>query len=308
MMTKIRQLRGDIFISIAALPLYLAAILRYGYRPLILLCLAVTIGFTVEFMAYRLRGIKGQPYGFACWIIFPLFFPPAFPLAAAVITVLFATLIGTALFGGHGKGIVSPISIGLCFAILSFDRGYSFGWVRPFSDMWKALTTYSAGIVTVEHPVDFLTTRGSIPLPDILSGYLPQPPVNAVPGVLLVIVLILVILKVVDYKILIATVVTTGAALFLLNLLQPQSFPSPLTLLTGHFLPALALVLADKRYSPRTEGGKWLSGLLTGLIMVIIISFSAYAEGVFFAVVFSNIISSLLDEGILYLRYSRRSV
>lgn len=308
MMTKLRKFRGDILISLSVLPLYLAALVRYGYRTLILLCLAVIIGFVTEFMAYRLRGIRGESYGFVCWLLFPLFFPPAFPLVPALLTIFFALLIGTALFGGHGKGIVSPISIGLCFAVLSFNRGYSLGWVHPFSDMGQALSSYSPTVVTVEHPVDFISSRGSIPLADILSGYLSQPPANALPGLLIVIILLLVILKVVDYKILIATLATTVTALLLLNLLKAELFPAPLTLLSGHFLPAAALILADKRYSPRTEGGKWLSGLLTGLIAVIIISFSAYGEGIFFAIIITNISSSLIDEGVLYLRYNRRSV
>ena len=63
----------------------------------------------------------------------------------------------------------------------------------------------------------------------------------------------------------------------------------------------------DPVTSPITNTGKWLYGIIIGVVTILIHNFTGYVEGVMFAILLGNIIAPILDEIIVraYLRKLR---
>jgi Na+-translocating ferredoxin:NAD+ oxidoreductase RnfD subunit len=61
----------------------------------------------------------------------------------------------------------------------------------------------------------------------------------------------------------------------------------------------------DPVTSPTTNSGKWVYGILIGVLVVVIRNFSGWVEGVMFAILLGNLASPLIDEVFIGLRVRR---
>ena len=52
----------------------------------------------------------------------------------------------------------------------------------------------------------------------------------------------------------------------------------------------------DPVTSPVTNGGKWMYGILIGVVTLLIRNLTGYVEGVMFAILLGNIAAPILDE------------
>ena len=59
----------------------------------------------------------------------------------------------------------------------------------------------------------------------------------------------------------------------------------------------------DPVTSPFTKAGKYISGIMCGVLTVLIRSFSGYVEGVMFSIVLMNAFAPLIDHIVLSLKY-----
>ena len=62
----------------------------------------------------------------------------------------------------------------------------------------------------------------------------------------------------------------------------------------------------DPVTSPFTKEGKWIAGILLGLLTVLIRGLSGYVEGVMFSILLVNALSPLIDSLVLQARYKKR--
>jgi Na+-translocating ferredoxin:NAD+ oxidoreductase RnfD subunit len=69
-------------------------------------------------------------------------------------------------------------------------------------------------------------------------------------------------------------------------------------LLFGAFFMA-----TDPVTTPFTKEGKWIAGVLLGLLTVLIRSFSGYVEGVMFSIILMNAFTPLIDTIVLDVKY-----
>lgn len=297
--------RNDFLLAGLAVPLYLAGVSKYGYRLILALVISLAIGFAVEYLTYIIRRKKPGRFNYPVWILFPLVLPSAFPLWMLAVSVLFAVLIGVSFFGGHGKEIASPIAIGWTFAALSFTTAFGFGWTYPFPGFLKGFTAFRAALPTIDHPIVLFTSKASLSLTDLLTGSFPQTPGNAIPLVLLVCGILLLILKVVDYRGFISFAGTILILEIIFRSLIPGKIAPVSSLLVGNFLFASFYVYPALQTGSRTFAGRWITGILAGTAAFLIRNFSSYPDGIFFAVLFGNIFSPIIDEAVL--RYKYRS-
>ena len=293
--------RNDILLTAFTIPLYAAGTGRYGLRLLLALAISLVIGSLTEIIAHRIRKQERGLLGFPCWFLFPLVLPPVFPLWMLAASVFFGTLIGVAFFGGHGRQLASPVAIGWAFAALSFPAMFGFGWSRPFPDVSMGFTRYAAAVLTIDHPIEFLQTKGPIAVTELLAGNFPQTPGNAIPLVLAICGLLLLFLRAVDFRAFVSFVGTV----VVLTAVSDHFFSAPPlhTLLVGNFMLAGFFVFPEHRVCARTKRGRWITGIVTGLIAFLIRNYSSFPDGVFFAVLFGNAFSALIDEGVMALKY-----
>ncbi|MCD6121042.1 MAG: RnfABCDGE type electron transport complex subunit D [Spirochaetales bacterium] len=299
--------RNDLLLAVLTIPLYLAGVSKYGYRLIFALAISGAVGFGVEYLTYIIRKKKPGLFNYPVWILFPLVLPSAFPLWMLAVSVLFAVLIGVSFFGGHRREIASPIAIGWTFAALSFTTAFGFGWTYPFPGFLKGFTALKAALPTIDHPIVLFTSKAALPLTDLLTGNFPQTPGNAVPLVLLACGLILLILKAVDYRGFISFSGTILILAVVFRFLMPEKIAPVSSLLVGNFLFASFFVYPVLQTSSRTYAGRWITGILAGTAAFLIRNFSSYPDGIFFAVLFGNIFSPIIDEAVLSYKSHRQA-
>ena len=66
-------------------------------------------------------------------------------------------------------------------------------------------------------------------------------------------------------------------------------------LFSGALLFGAFFIATDPVTSPLTPKGKWIFGLATGLLVMVLRLFSGYPEGVMFAVLLTNAITPLIN-------------
>ena len=102
--------------------------------------------------------------------------------------------------------------------------------------------------------------------------------------------------KTISYQI---TLGMIGAILVFAGLghyLTPQQVMHPLGhLFAGGAMFGAFFIATDPVSSPLSAGGRWLFGIGTGVLVMVIRIFSGYPEGVMFAVLIMNAVAPLLD-------------
>lgn len=296
-----KTMRNDLYITIFTLPLYLSASIKYGLRiPLLLLC-SVALGFVIELAAAKIQNKKLESFSISAWFLFPMVFPPAMPIWMILVSIFLALIIAVVFFGGHGYHIFSPVALGWIIGSLSFSRPFGLGWVFPFPEFIITNIFRSAIIPVIDHPLEFFSAGGPIPIYSILGGDFPQPLSNAVPAVTIVCGILLLLLRAIDFRTVIAFLITLTSLTFSFS-----SFPEvtpPESLLIGNVLFAAFFVLPDRRTVSRTYSGRWITGILAAVLAFIIRNFSGFQDGIFYAVLLTNIFSALIDEVVLTVKF-----
>ena len=295
--------RNDTALALATIPLYIGGIARYGLRVLILLFICVAVGYALERFSARMREKREKPLGFYAWILLPLILPPLLPLWMGATALFFGTLIAVVFFGGHGREIASPIAVGWAFGSLSFPVAFGFGWTYPFSQFSLGLTRLGAALPTIDHPVLLYMTRAPVPFESILLGRFPGPTGNAIPLITIICGVLLLLFKAVDFRSSFFFFLTLFALQFILHTLVPAQVQSIESLFVGNVLIAGFFIVPDFRLVPRTLRGRWITGVITGIIALLIRNFSSFPDGVFFAVLFGNTFSAIIDEWVVQYRF-----
>ncbi len=292
-----RSIRSDILLSLAGLLLYIPAIGRYGARLELLLLVSLAVGIGVEWTAARMGHKNPQNLGWPAWILLPLVLPPALPIWMVAVTCFFTAVLTVAFFGGYGRHPVSPVAFGWTFAALSFPNAFGLGWSYPFASAFSGFTHWTASLPLVAHPLGFLAEGNPVSTMSILSGGFPQPPGNALPGLVLLLGVLLLILRATAFRTCLSFLGTT----LILALAFPGLNEAPLlqTLLVGDTLWVAFLILPDMRTSARTVQGRWLTGMVAALVAFLIRHYAATADGAFFAVLFVAVFTPLIDEAFL---------
>jgi Na+-translocating ferredoxin:NAD+ oxidoreductase RnfD subunit len=297
--------RNDVLLAAAAVPLYITAAGMYGLRVFLLLAVSLVIGWSVEVLTAKAKGGKREHLGYPAWILLPLVFPPVFPVWMVCVAVFFGTVIGIVFFGGHGRQLVSPVALGWTFASLSFPTAFGFGWSYPFEEFGLGFSRYAASLPTIDHPAALFAARLPVGVDTVISGSFPQPLGSAVPLAVIAAGIILLVLRAVDFRSSLSFLVT----LFVLQSVLHVAFPADIGpvhgLLVGNTLIAGFFVLPDLRTAPRTAQGRWITGVVAGCVGFLVRNFSSFPDGVFYAVLFGNTFSAIIDEWVLDYRYRR---
>jgi Na+-transporting NADH:ubiquinone oxidoreductase subunit B len=88
-----------------------------------------------------------------------------------------------------------------------------------------------------------------------------------------------------------------------LHAVNPEQYaPVIWHLFAGGFLFGAFFMATDPVSSPSTNEGKWIYGILIGVITILIRNFSGYVEGMMFAILLGNIVAPIIDEIVFSVR------
>lgn len=251
-------------------------------------------------------------------LLFPLILPPTLPLWMAAVGIIFGVLIGKEVFGGTGMNIFNPALTARAFLFFAYPAQMSGGldvWVAPPIDFASLSEISIDGI------------SGATPLMAAYNGELSetysfgQMFFGLIPGsigetsALLALVggLGLIVMGIGSYKTILGCIIGAFVTGTLFTALTPEGGRELLTmspinhLLIGGFAFGAVFMATDPVSSPATGTGKWIYGILIGVLVILIRNINpAYPEGMMLAILFMNLFAPLIDHYVMEARIKRR--
>ncbi|MCQ9208657.1 MAG: RnfABCDGE type electron transport complex subunit D [Omnitrophica bacterium] len=285
--------RYMITVLLAVLPCAALGVYFYGMRVITLIIISYVFGGTCEVLFSVIRKKEINEGFLITGIIYPLILPPTIPYWMAAVGIVVGVVFGKEVFGGTGKNIFNPAMVGRLFLAISFPVAMTTKWSIPFADAITSATPL----------IDF---KGGGLLASnwhLLLGNIPGSVGETCKIAIILGGIFLMITKVANWRIPLSYLGTVAIFSLVLHGIWPQNFAPPLfQLLSGGLLFGAMFMATDPVTSPFTQPGRWLFGILLGVLTVCIRGFSGFVEGVMFALIFMNIFAPLLDQLVLAVR------
>lgn len=277
----------NLYIFTAAMGILLiASVVIFGLRilGLLLVSYAVALAFELLFAKGRDKPIDRG------WMVSPLvlvlILPPTAPYWLAGVASGFGILFGKMIFGGTGRNIFNPAAVGYLFALISFPQQMATTWLDPVTDVIASATPL----------IDLNMGNFSYTAQELMIGFVPGTIGETFRIGIIVIGIALAILKVIDWRIPLTYIGAVFALTGLGYLIMPDDFVSPFySLITGGLLFGAFFMATDPHTSPHHPWAKVMYGFGLAFITVLIRNFSAFPEGVIFAIIIMNAIGTLFD-------------
>jgi len=258
-------------------------------------------------------------------MLIPLVVPATTPLWQVALATIFAVVIAKEVFGGTGMNILNVAMTARAFlyfaypAQISGDQVWTYLGdkvaVDGFSGATALAVAYNAGIDNV--PVsEALASHNTILGADLFSfsnmfiGWIPGSIGETSTLMALVGALILIGTGVASWKIIVSGFAGAYIMGFVMNLLAVNEFmamPPQYHWVMGGIAFGIVFMATDPVSASQTETGKWIYGLLIGVLTVIIrVTNPAYPEGIMLAVLFMNVFAPLIDFYVVKANKTRR--
>lgn len=291
------------FVTIALLPALLFATYLFGLRVLLITLISILSAVGCEALMQRMLGKRititdGSAILTGLLLAFNL--PPGVPWWLPAVGSGFAIIFAKQLFGGLGYNFINPALAGRAFLMASWPSLMTKEWLAPVGGTLSGIDS-----ITAATPLNLLKNPANYGEPEIIVRQLNDFDtireifLGRIGGCigetsalfLLVAGLILIFLKIVDYRIVIGYL---GSFVLLVWLLPTQGSVLFHLFAGGLFLGAFFMA-TDWVTSPVTKKGRWIFGIGCGVITVIIRIWGGYPEGVSYSILLMNVFTPLID-------------
>jgi len=285
------------FVVVALIPAVLAAIYLWGFRVISIILVSYIFGGIVEVIFAIVRKKEIHEGFLVTGLIFPLVLPPNVPLWIVAVGIMFAVLFGKEVFGGTGRNIFNPAIVGRVFLTIAFPKIMTVHWQQPFTDAVVQAT-----------PLALFKNQGILtPYLDLLLGKNAGCIGETFRLALILGGLFLILTRIVDWRLPFSYLLTVFIFPYFSNHILHTNFaPGIFQLLSGGLLLGAFFMATDPVTSPFTKSGRWIAGLLLGLLTVLIRGLSGYVEGVMFSILLVNAFTPLIDTVVLKIRYRKK--
>ena len=271
-------------VIVALLPAALFGVYNFGFSALILILLSVATCVCCEWLYEKLLHKKSTISDLSAVVtglLLAMNLPSSLPWWMAIVGSAFAIIVVKMLFGGLGQNFMNPALGGRCFLMISFTG--------PMTDFSKfdgfAGATPLAQLKMGESADTMKMLFGTIP------GTIGETSVIA----LLIGAIIMLFCGVIDLRIPGSYIVTFAIFTLLfgghgmdINFLVAE-------LCGGGLILGAFFMATDYVSSPITPMGKIVFGIILGLLTGVFRFFGPSAEGVSYAIIFSNLLVPLIE-------------
>lgn len=275
-------------VIIAMLPAMIFGIYNFGARAavLILACVISCVaseGIYEHFMhkTLTIKDLSAVVTG----ILLALNLPVQLPIWMAVVGSVFAIIIVKQLFGGIGQNFMNPALGARCFLLLSFT-----------GPMTNFACKYLDG-VSGATPLAVLKNQGTPDLFDMFLGTTAGTIGETSAIALLIGGVYLIIRKVISYRIPVFYIGTVAVftAIYALTTGQDFFYFIGAHIFGGGLLLGAFFMATDYVTSPITPNGQIVFGIILGILTSVFRLFGPSAEGVSYAIIFSNLLVPLIE-------------
>jgi len=298
--------------------------------PIFLVVHAVGLGIEILFAAKKGHAVEE---GFlVSGPLITLIMPPDIPLWILAVAVAFAVIIGKEAFGGTGMNIWNVALLARVFIFFAYPTTISgdnvwvsgfeqvaagvtteYGWAHSLFNIlfgWMGLDTFASGGAVVDGftgatPLALAYQGGWEAVTSVYStsqmwwGTIPGSIGETSKPLIILGALFLMFRGIASWRIIVGAVLGTFVMGMIMNAWGATPFmtvPWYYHAWIGSMLFAIAFMATDPVTATATNRGKWIYGILIGVIGLIIrILNPAYPEGWMLAILFLNTFSALID-------------
>ncbi len=297
-------------VIIAIVPCFLGALYFYGLRIIAMLIVSYAVGGAVEIVFAIVRKEQINEGFLVTGMLFPLILPPTLPLWMVGLGVGFGVFVGKELFGGTGRNVFNPALVGRCFLAIAYPAAMSGNWVVAGEGVLGRLNQYvsSASIdaMSAATPLVLAKQGNLVELSRMFLGNI-LGSTGETSGLLIVLGgVFLLFTRVANWRTVVSILASAGVLAGILHHFGPEQFgPALWHLCAGGMLFGAFFMATDPVTSPATNIGKWMYGIIIGVITILIRNFTGYVEGVMFAILLGNIFAPILDEIVVRIQLRR---
>ncbi|MDD3068284.1 MAG: RnfABCDGE type electron transport complex subunit D [Acholeplasmataceae bacterium] len=279
--------RNIIILLSALFVLLIYGTIVFGFKAIWIALVAYVAAVIVEFTFAKIRKKKMGLSFLITPLIFALMMPVTMDLWIVAVGSAFGVFFGKMIFGGQGKNIFNPALVGVLFVTVSFPLQMNTRWLNPETDLVSAVTPLIS--LNKSLPMDYT-------IMELMLGHVPGVIGETFRLGILVLGLLLILLKVIDWRIPLSLIGTLFVFTWIGNLALPNHFIDPVySLFVGGLMFAAFFVATDPVSMPMKSWGRIIYGVGIGLLTIIIRNFATFPEGLTFSIVIMNAISPLID-------------
>ncbi len=244
---------------------------------------------------------------FVTSILFALILPPTIPLWQVALGISFGVVIGKEVFGGTGKNFLNPALAGRAFLFFAYPAEISGDTVWTAVDGFSGATALSVvaadGMAALEQSLTWFDAffgfqQGSVGETSTLAILIGG-------GILL-------LTRIASWRIVAGVMIGMVATALMFNMIGSETnpmfaVPPHWHFVLGGFAFAMMFMATDPVSAAMTNTGKWVFGILIGLMVVLIrVVNPAYPEGMMLAVLFANLFAPYIDHLVMQANIKRR--
>lgn len=278
-----------LYVIISLLPATVFGIFNFGIKALILVLVTVASAVASEWIYCKIvkkKSTIGDLSAVVTGLLLALNLPSSLPWWVAVIGSAFAIIIVKELYGGLGQNFMNPALGARCFLLISFA-----GLMTDFSDYPGFADTFGGAT-----PLATIKNGGSVDTMRMILGNIPGTIGETSMIALIIGAIFLILMGVIDLRIP-GTYIVTFAVFVLIFGGHGFDVQYLISEIAGGGLILGAFFMAtDYVTSPITPMGKIVFGICLGILTGIFRIFGAGAEGVSYAIIFSNLLVPLIEK------------
>ncbi|MCH2206482.1 MAG: NADH:ubiquinone reductase (Na(+)-transporting) subunit B [Lentisphaerales bacterium] len=296
-------------------------------KVLPLMLTVYTTGGTIEAIISCIRKHEINEGFLVSGFLITLTLPPTMPLWQAAVGTAFGVFIGKEVFGGTGMNILNPALTARAFCFFAFAQQMSGDkvWVAPNEalvlngvQLGETKATLMHEAVTMATPLGNAAKTGTEYIPstfDMFLGIIPGSVGETSALACLLGAAYLIVTGVGSYRTMLGTLIGGAGITMLFNALPESAINHyPILgvswidhLVMGGFMFGLVFMCTDPVSSASTNIGKWIFGILTGILAMVIRCVNpAYPEGMMLAILFMNVFAPLIDHYVVGASVKRR--
>ena len=283
----------------------------FGFlRLLPLIIVSYVVGLGIEFIAAQIRGHEINEGFLVTGMLIPLIMPIDIPLWMLALATAFAVILGKEVFGGTGMNVFNPALLARAFLFFSYPAWMTGDkvWTEGLAKGQNIVDGFSGAT-----PLSLCAAGDTTGLPSFMEMFIGTIPGSVGETSTLAILLgaaILIMTGVGSWKIIVSVFAGGLIMGLLLNAFSANTFmelPFYYHFVMGGFAFGAVFMATDPVSGTQTEKGKWIYGLLIGMVSIIFrILNPAYPEGVMLAILLMNAFAPLIDHFVIQSSIKRR--
>ncbi|MTI20517.1 NADH:ubiquinone reductase (Na(+)-transporting) subunit B [Fulvivirga sp. RKSG066] len=314
------------FIAIGQPDAALADMLWIGVKQVIpIVVVSYVVGLSVEFTFATIRRHPINEGFLVTGMLIPLVMPPDIPLWQVALAVIFAVIIAKEAFGGTGMNVLNVALTARAFLYFAYPSQISgdvwtyigegneavagFSGATPLSIAGDAVTN-GQNVLASLNTFGGSWGEGLFGFNNLIVGLYPGSIGSTSVIMCLVGAIILIVTGVGSWKIITSVFAGTWLMGFIFNLVGANEYmlmPAHYHLIIGGLAFGAVFMATDPVSAAHTETGKWIYGILIGMLTVLIRVFNpAYPEGIMLAILLMNVFAPLIDHYVVISNKKRR--